>query len=163
MRCTYDDPPDVNCRAVILLGDGPSHSPPVTGSVCQLDAVWSQGFRLPAHVLVIPSNVLAINPDHILTPQHGINFSIASLLDHRDPAAEDCHAVALVQGSLPLASVVILRAFPDKVVQSRRIEAQSPPAEGDVLPAADDEDVSVIRGKGLKAGLHFLRAGWNQV
>src|ERR1017187_2167851 len=72
-------------------------------------------------------------------------------------------AVALHQGSVPLASVVILRAFPDKVVQSRRIEAQSPPAEGDVLPAAEHKDVDVIRGKGLKAGLHFLRAGWNQV
>ena len=35
---------------------------PVTVSVCQLDAVWSQDFRLPAHVLVVPANVIAPNP-----------------------------------------------------------------------------------------------------
>ncbi len=69
---------------------------PVTGSVCQLEAVWSQDLRFPPHVALVPNNFLAINPDHILAPQHGVDFFPVNLLDHRDPAPENRHAVALL-------------------------------------------------------------------
>ena len=91
-----------------------------------------------------------------------MNLCVIGVLDHRDPAAKDRNAVALHKGSVPLASVVILRAFPDEVVQSRRVEARAPPAEGNLPPAAN-EDVNVIRGEGPQAGLHFLCVGRNRV
>ena len=38
--------------------------------------------------------------------------SSSACSNHRDPAAEDRHAVALHQGSVPLASDVVLRPLP---------------------------------------------------
>jgi hypothetical protein len=52
--------------------------------------------RLPAHIAFIPNDFLAPNPDHILAPQHGVDFFPVNLLDHRDPAPEDRHAVAFL-------------------------------------------------------------------
>ena len=82
-----------------------------TGSVCWLGALRNWDLRLPPHVLPIPGNVLAPHPHHDPVPQQRLNLSVVGALDHRDPAAEHRHAVALRQGSVPLASVVILRAF----------------------------------------------------
>jgi hypothetical protein len=73
-----------------------------------------------------------------------VNLRVVGVLDHRDPAAEDRHAVALHQGSVPLAAVVVLRAFPDQIVQPRRVEARALPAQGDALPVADDKDVCSV-------------------
>ncbi|MGA7770873.1 MAG: hypothetical protein WCA27_32140 [Candidatus Sulfotelmatobacter sp.] len=78
-----------------------------------------------------------------------MNLCVVGVLNYRDPAAEDRHAVALHQSSVPLASGVVLRALPDQIVQPRRVEAQAPAAERDTLPAANDEDVCAIRSKGL--------------
>ena len=71
------------------------------------------GFAFPAHVLLIPDDVLAGYPQHIPRPQHNQRLFVASLLDHRDSAIEHGHAVALFQAALPLAANVVLRACLD--------------------------------------------------
>ena len=112
----------------------------------------------PPNVLPIPHDVLAPHPQHDPLPQQRVHLCLVSVLDHRDAPTEDRHAVALHQGSVPLAANVILRALSNQKIQSCRIEPRAPPAEANALPTAADEDVDVIRGKGLQAGLHFFRA-----
>src|ERR1019366_5219273 len=113
-----------------------------------LGALWSRDLPLPPYVLPVPHNIFEPHPHRDPVRQHRVHLCVVCLLDHRYPAAENRHAVALHQGSVPLASNVVLRPLPDQIVQPRRVEARSLPAEGDALPAADDEDVGVIRYKG---------------
>src|ERR1039458_8570267 len=121
---------------------------PVTGSVCQLDAVWSQDIRLPAHVPPIPANLPPGNPQRDPLPQQRVHLCVVGVLHHRYSAAENRHAVAPHQGSVPLASVVLLRALLDQIVQPRRIEARSLTVEGNLPSAAEHKDVDVIGGEG---------------
>src|ERR1035437_1270415 len=71
------------------------------------------GFALPAHVLLVQDDVLAGDPQRKPVPQHDHDLFISSLLDHCDSATEQCHAVTLFQGTLPLAADVILIACLD--------------------------------------------------
>lgn len=119
--------------------------------------------RLPPHVLPVPGNVPAPHPHHDPVQQQRLNLCVIGVLNHRDPAAEDRHAVALHKGSVPLASDVVLRPLPDQIVQPRRVEARSLPAEGNLPSAAKDKDVSPVFSEGLQADLHFLRVGRDQV
>src|ERR1035437_9508122 len=129
------------------------HSKPPSHWVSvQLDAVWSQDLRLPAHVPLIPNNIVAPHPQPDPAPQQNVNLCPVDVLDHRYPLAEDRHAVALHQGSVPLASNVVLRPLPDQIVQPRRVKARSLPAERNLPSAADHKDVDVIGGEGGSTG-----------
>src|ERR1019366_3087475 len=81
------------------------------------------GYAFPAPVLLIQDDFTAGNPHHVPVPQHDQSLFVVSLFDHCDSATEHRHAVALLQGALPLAADVILVACLDQVVQSRRVEA----------------------------------------
>ncbi len=78
-------------------------------------AAWA---RLPTYVLLIPSYVVAKNLERVPVPEHSVDVLVVSPLDHSDSDTEQRHAIALLQGSLAPASVVILLALFDQVLQS---------------------------------------------
>src|ERR1035441_1538085 len=83
----------------------------------------SVGVSLPPRVALVPNNFPAPNPKHAPVRQQRVHLRLVGVLDHRDAAAEDRHAVAPHQSSVPLAPGVVLRAFPDQVIEPRRVEA----------------------------------------
>ena len=99
--------------------------------------VWDTFEGFVSHRMLRSSQTISSpNSQRAPVPQQRVNLRVVSVLDYRDPAPEDRHAVTSHQNSVPLASGVVLRAFPDQIVQPRRVEPRALPAQGDALPAA---------------------------
>jgi len=52
--------------------------------------------RLPTHVLLVPSYMVAGNLEHVLFPEHDLQVFVIDLLDHCDADTAQRHPVALL-------------------------------------------------------------------